>query len=276
VHSWPPDLRALQTWLPGWPEPPWRMRGTTVTAWFVPPGPHAEALLGPLRDDCSDRWGRVRFYAVQFSGPSRSPAIPREGEFREAVVALPARVGGVQGEISAFMWTDSDTYLSWGREAFGWPLRRASFEMSGGAWSGSTDAGTGHATCDSLTISIELTGPATGHDVSAVVGSGTWITPRLIIPSDPSAPGRIEINAVTPRIVVAGVKRPVQATVGLATTQGHPLHGLAPCIVRAELHTGFEIVVGESVRLLSSYSAPSTSDASSAACSSFSRLPPGP
>jgi hypothetical protein len=229
------------------------MRGTTVTAWFVPPRRQAEALLGPLRDDSTDRWGRVRFYNVQFAGISRSAAIPGEGEFREAVVAFPAQVGGVQGEISAFMWTDSDTYLAWGREAFGWPLQRGSFEMTGGAWSGIADVGTAHATSASGSISIELTGSAPGRDVSAVVGSGTWITPRLIIPSDPSAPGRIEINAVTPRILMAGVKRPVQATVRLSPRNDHPLHGLAPQIIRAELHTGFEIVVGESVHLLTSY-----------------------
>ncbi len=251
--GWPADLDALQTWLPGWPEPPWRMRGITITAWFVPPRQLVGALLGPLRDDSGARWARVRFYDVQFAGRNRNPSVAADGELREAVVAFPARVGNVRGEVSAFMWTDSDTYLTWGREAFGWPLQRATFELTGGAWAGSGDTGAACATFAAGTIALDVTGPAPDQDRSSVAGSGTWLTPRVIIPSDPSGPGQVSINAVTPRIVAAGVTRPVQAAVQLSLADGHPLHGLMPRVVRAELHTGFEIVVGESVRVLRTY-----------------------
>lgn len=252
--NWPADLQALTTWLPGWPDPPWDMRGTTVTAWFAPPRPLLERVLGPLRDDRGPgRLARVRFYDVEFAGRSRNPGVATQGRFREAVVAFPARVGDLIGEVSAFMWTDSDTYLTWSREAFGWPLRRASFDLAGGVWDGSTDTGTGRATLADGTITIEVTGSAQETTLEGVPGSGTWITPRMIIPSDPSAAGRIEINAVTPRIVTAGIQRPVRAKAQLSVPAGHPLHGLDPAIVRAELRTGCELVVGETVTTLCAY-----------------------
>ena len=250
--NWPADLQALTTWLPGWPEPPWRMRGTTVTAWFVPSRALLESVLGPLRDATPDRLARVRFYDIEFTGPGRNPSAA-QGRFREAVVAFPARVADLIGEVSAFMWTDSDTYLTWSREAFGWPLRRASFDLGGGVWDGGTDTGTGRATVAGGAITIEVTGSAPEATLEAVPGSGTWITPRMIIPSDPSAAGRIEINAVTPRIVTAGNQRPVRAKAQLSVPAGHPLHGLDPVIVRAELRAGCELVVGETVTTLCAY-----------------------
>jgi hypothetical protein len=165
------------------------------------------------------------------------------------VVAFPARVDDLIGEVSAFMWTDSDTYLTWSREAFGWPLRRAGFDLAGGVWDGSADTGTGRATFADGAITIEVAG--TGPEVlEPVPGSSTWITPRMIIPSDPSAPGQIEINAVTPRLVTAGTQRPVRVRAQLSLPAGHPLHGLDPAIVRAELRTGCELVVGETVTTL--------------------------
>jgi hypothetical protein len=252
--NWPADLQALTTWLPGWPDPPWQMRGTTVTAWFVPPRPLLDSVLGPLCDDTDPhRLARVRFYDVEFAGQSRNASVPAQGRFREAVVAFPARVADLIGEVSAFMWTDSDTYLTWSREAFGWPLRRAGFDLDGGVWDGSTDTGTGRATFADGAITIEVTGPGPEAALEPVPGSSTWITPRMIIPSDPSAPGQIEINAVTPRLVTPGAERPVRVRAQLSLPAGHPLHGLDPAIVRAELRTGCELVVGETVTTLRAY-----------------------
>jgi Acetoacetate decarboxylase (ADC) len=252
--NWPPELQALAAWLPGWPDPPWRMRGTTVTAWFVPPRPLLESVLGLLRDDeAQDRPARVRFYDIEFAGQSRSPNVAAQGRFREAVVALPARVTDRIGEVSAFMWTDSDTYLTWGREAFGWPLRRAVFDLAGGVWDGSTDGGTARAAFDGGAITIEVAGEAPAISLPPVPGSGTWITPRMIVPSDPSVPGQIEINGVTPRIVTAGVQRSVRVHAQLSLPAGHPLHGLDPAVTRAELRTGCELVVGETVEILGAY-----------------------
>ena len=252
--NWPTEMQALAAWLPGWPDPPWDMRGTTVTAWFVPPRPLLERVLGPLRDGQGpDRLARVRFYDVEFAGRSRNPSVAAQGRFREAVVAFPARVGEIIGEVSVFMWTDSDAYLTWSRGAFGWPLRRAGFDLAGGVWDGSTDTGTGSATFADGVITIEVTGSAPEAIPEAVPGSGTWITPRMIIPSDPSSAGRFEINAVTPRIVTAGTQRPVRAQFELSVPDGHPLHGLDPGVIRAELRTGCELVVGETVTTLCAY-----------------------
>jgi hypothetical protein len=175
MRDWPAALDALATWLPGWPDAPWRMRGTTVTAWFGPPEPLAGSLLGPLHDASPGRAARVRFYDVEFAGAQRAAAA---GRFREAVVAFPARSGALIGEVSAFMWTDSQTYLTWGREIFGWPLRSASFELSGAAWHSGIGAGSGRATFEGGQITIEFRGHAHSPGVTPVPGAGTWITPR--------------------------------------------------------------------------------------------------
>lgn len=253
MSIWPAELEALATWLPGWPDAPWRMRGTTVTAWFVPPGPLAESLLGPLRDADPHRTARIRFYDVEFAGSQRSVSTAGRGHFREAVVAFPARSGELIGEVSTFMWTDSETYLTWGREVFGWPLRRAIFDLAGQAWRSGSGGGTGRATFQGGEIAIEFSNLASARDVMLVPGSGTWITPRMIIPSAPPIRPRIEINAVEPRTLVPGARRPVKANLQLSFPAGHPLHNLAPVITCAELHSGFEIIVGETIRTLATY-----------------------
>jgi hypothetical protein len=253
MRNWPAELEALATWLPGWPDAPWRMRGSTVTAWFAPPPPLARSLLGPLCDAGPGRVARVRFYDVEFTGAQHPPGTPGYGRFREAVVAFPARSGEVIGEVSAFMWTDSETYLTWGREIFGWPLRNAAFHLTGAAWRSGTGEGTGSATFDGGRITIEFSDRASAPDVPSVAGEGTWITPRMVIPSGPASPARIEINAVEPRVLMPGARRPVAANLQLAFATDHPLHKLAPAVTRAELRSGFEIVVGEKIHTLSTY-----------------------
>jgi len=252
MRDWPGGLEALATWLPGWPDPPWWMRGTTVTAWFIPPEPLAGTVLGPLHDAGAKRLARVRFYDVEFAGRGRPAGIAGDGRFREAVIAFPARAGDVIGEVSAFMWTDSETYLTWGREVFGWPLRQATFDLAGTAWRGGPGGGTGRVRFDGGGLALDFSA-VPGRDVITVPGAGSWISPRRIIPSGPPAPARIEINAVEPRVVTPGARRPVDAEVRLLFPAGHPLHELVPAITCAEVHTGFEIVVGETVRTLRAY-----------------------
>jgi hypothetical protein len=58
---------------------------------------------------------------------------------------------------------------------------------------------------------------------------------------------------VEPRIVSPGSRRPVQANLAWSFPAGHPLRDLAPAITGAELHSGFEIVVGETIRTLAIY-----------------------
>jgi hypothetical protein len=75
----------------------------------------------------------------------------------------------------------------------------------------------------------------------------------MVIPSCPSIPARIEINAVKPRVLTPGARRPVAATLQLVFAMDHPLHNLAPKVTCAELHSGFEIIVGETIHTLSTY-----------------------
>jgi hypothetical protein len=253
MRNWPAELEALATWLPGWPDAPWRMRGTTVTAWFDSPEPLAESLLGPLHDASPDRVARVRFYDVDFAEAQHPVSTARYGHFREAVVAFPARSGELIGEVSAFMWTDSETYLTWGREIFGWPLRSASFDLAGEAWRSGSGEGSGRATFEGGRMTIEFINSVPSRNVKPVPGAGTWITPRVIIPSALPIRSQIEINAVEPRIIIPGFRHQVKANLQLSFPVNHPLHKLAPTITYAELHSGFEIIVGETIHTLATY-----------------------
>jgi len=263
------ELAVIRKWLFDWPDAPWLMTGTTATAWFAPSPELLAAVLGTrLRDVAHpDRLARIRFYDVGFAGATAEGYLGHDaGRFREAVVAFPSSVGDVQGEISTFMWTDSDAYQEWGREGFGWPLRRASFVLSGPLWTqahdhGESSAGDGFeaqgvATAEfeggSISLSVDDFEGWRGSGASPEPSPGIplWITPRRVTPSDRSEPSVIEITAVEPRVLKPGIRRNVRAAGSVEMEAGHPLHGLLPDIVTAEVHTGFELEVGRSVRVL--------------------------
>lgn len=237
----------LSSWLAPWPARPWTMRGRTLTLWFPPPQTLLDAVLPPswqVKDP--GRLARIRFYDVAYVGAGSS--VP-SGRFREAVVALPVRVGSATGETSVFMWTDSYQYLTWGRELFGWPLRIARvgtedlFDSSGGQ--GFVEAPEGR-------VHVEW---QPSHDPPQVGSRGVtpWITPRLLHPSDPAKRPRIEVTAVIPEIVVRGTCQPVYAAARLNLGRAHPLHGLEFVATQSHIHEDFELQVGHHVEVLRSW-----------------------
>ena len=124
---------------------------------------------------------RLRFYDLEYRSDAPTTSADSSGRFREAVVAFPATYGTTVGEVSAYMWSDSDTYMHWGRDVFGWPVLRLPIHLDGDIWSGSpTPGATGTASIDledGSRASIRVDG--TGADIAPPTPAA-WITPRLI------------------------------------------------------------------------------------------------
>lgn len=179
----------------GWPDPPWTMAGSVLTAWFDANATDVKRLAHPDFHPYEERVRcRLRFYSLQVSGEDR------HFSFREVVVAYRLNYRGVVGELSALMWTDSLTYLTWGREVFGWPLALDEITLDGGLWIGDH---TGMAACalqDDVSlrnVEIEgLTAPA------ATSTAPTWIVPRRLVQLGNSEERRV--HALRPNVLDQG------------------------------------------------------------------------
>ena len=126
---------------PNWPPPPWIMSGTVLTAWFDLPREQVARLISSSLLPSSGTLGpsRLRFYELDYHAESDTTP-DAGGSFREAVVGLPAAYQSTVGEISAHIWSDSDTYMHWGRDMFGWPILRAPVHLNGAIWTGDIHA----------------------------------------------------------------------------------------------------------------------------------------
>jgi hypothetical protein len=169
------------------------------------------------------------------------------------VFALPAEVMGIAGEVSTHMWTDDDTYLHWGREVFGWPLQRGEITLSGPLWSDGGNHGAAHVKTPAGDASLEVVGPAHGSAPSPGTPSMPWLTPRRVLASGSLGHGTVEITAVEPVVVRPGERELIHATAAMSFARGHPLHGLEIAPLRAEVHRGFELLVGSSVSVVTSW-----------------------
>ena len=239
-----------------WPDPPWRITGRTLTAWFsVPEAVLAASMPSYLRAADTSPMARLRFYDARFESLSHRdhhPLVPRSGVFREAVVAFPAHVDPLEGDATMFMWADDDVYRTWGREVYGWPILPGTVELEGTLWqtplrpsaTGSAQlfAPVGKAAIDEATV----LGPAESS------AAGWWLTPRRILDlRSPDADDAEEtVVAVRPFVAKPGVAFRAQGAVEFDFARGHPLHGL---IVEAEqllLVDGFELIVPSDVVII--------------------------
>jgi hypothetical protein len=236
-----------------WNDPPWILEGRVATAWFSVERSRLAGFLSPdimPRDDGAEVRARVRFYDVRFRDERDVPN-SFGGRFREAVVAFAGSAGTVDGEVSLFMWTDDDTYMLWGREAFGWPLERAAMTFDGPLWSDGAIgdlSGAGSARCavGELGLRIEeasaapaLTGP-----------SAVWITPRRVLWRGRSEGDTREVLLVRPEILDRGRRYEARGKAWLDFHDGHPLAGLPVGAPTFEVVDGVRLRVGSDVDVL--------------------------
>lgn len=150
-----------------WAPPPWVMRGNMLTVWY-------EVSVVDLADQVDSRllpasertMARARLYSISASTAAGEVA------FDEVVLAFTTVVGGVAGEVSYRMWTDSPTYQMWGREVYGWPLERCDLAIPEAFWSGGSPLVLPEV---GLTFDLERVGTT---PPAGAPSSRPWITPR--------------------------------------------------------------------------------------------------
>jgi hypothetical protein len=188
-----------------------------VTAWCQMPCEVVEGVMSPdlLPRASPSVPARSRYYdlACEPVGEASGQLLtPRMGRCSEGVVAFTARGDRLEGEVSVFLWTDSETYLVRDREGFGWPLRLAELELSGPLSTRTTfDGVTGEcrtavqwgeaSLCDVRVTGHGPTGTPSGH----------WLTPRRALHG-----AGLEGETRGLQVVRPGVKRPGFATRSLA------------------------------------------------------------
>jgi Acetoacetate decarboxylase (ADC) len=249
-NPWPLPVRA-------WADPPWEMRGRSLTAWFQAPWAALESVLSPDLLPARSRsvLMRIRFYDLEFralGGVPEGHLAPLAGRVREAVVAVPALAGVSEGDATLFMWCDSDPYLLWGREVFGWPLARGEIRLEGDLWSPALSEGArGDCELDAEDGRVAVLGVRVGRPVEGGVPVAGWIAPRRRFDIATGEDVR-DVTITWPRIVDPGVRL---AAVGEGRIEFRPPHPLAGVVVeRPDIHVadGFVLVVGEKVDVVRS------------------------
>jgi Acetoacetate decarboxylase (ADC) len=241
---------------PAWKDPPWIMRGRAATAWFAAPRQLLEVVLSPdLRSGRSHSTrARVRFYDLAFEALDADKGdklSPREGRFREMAIGFKAGVAGVSGEVSLFLWTDSETYLIWGREAFGWPIRLAEIDLSGALWEARDVSGTrGAALMRSSLGSAGLEDVQVLAKADAQPPSGVWLTPRRVLRRAGLDGEKRELLAVRPLVREPGKTYAATGHLTFSFPRPHPLHFLERVDAEVEVADGFELVVGAEVDVI--------------------------
>ena len=225
------------------------MSGRAVTAWFDAPWEVVERALSPdlLPEQAATVRARLRFYDMVFEAAAPNPGRPiaaRAGRMREGAVAFAAGAGGADGEVSLFLWTDSEDYLIWGREAFGWPIRLGDFEFSGPLWADAVRRGAqGASHLHDRWGMAALRDVEVGEEVSVGTPRGCWLTPRRVYRWGDVSEMR-ELLAVRPVVRETGSSYAATGRALFDFNEPHPLHGLRE--VEAEIHVadGFQLLVG--------------------------------
>jgi hypothetical protein len=229
------------------------MTGRVLTAWFDAPWGVLEAAMSPeLRPKHAPAVRiRLRFYELRFQALGRNegqPLAPVEGRFRECAVGFPARFRDIDGEASLFLWTDSDTYLMWAREAFGWPVARGRIALSGSIWNSAELAGaSGGAKLEDEWGSAEIAGATVRDRAGERSPSALWFTPRRVLRRAGLDNDLRELLVVRPTVRATGARYGGVASVLFDFDESHALAGLDEAQAEIELVDGFELVVGDDV-----------------------------
>jgi hypothetical protein len=236
-----------------WADPPWIMSGTSLTAWFETPAAAVAALLSPAFEPLTGAAGvptRLRFYQVDYQPRDGGAEFRRRmaGRFREAVIAFMGQIAGHGGEYSAYMWTDCEAYLCWGRENFGWPLVSGDIELTGHLWGDLAAAGTHcQLRANGFIYRLDLDGPST-EDMPGSSAGPSWLTPRRILFPGGSEPERRDVLLIRPAVLETGRFTRRAGRVRLNAPAGSWIAALAP-LGEVDIHAleGFRICVGDDV-----------------------------
>lgn len=239
-----------------WADPPWQLTGRVVTVWFDVPWAQVKQVMSPSLwpAEAPTVRARLRFYDVAFAAlddAATSPWVTGKGHFREAVIAFQAAAGSLDGEVSLFMWTDSDPYLMWGREVFGWPLLRGRIDLEGTLWESHALAGTqGTAALSVPGGSIALAIDDVGLETRGMRSPPRWLTPRRVLRRAGLENELRELLVVRPDVQNPGVHHTASGRVMIEFAPTHVLHGLAVGDAVYEVVDGVQLVVGSDVGVI--------------------------
>lgn len=238
-----------------WADPPWILSGTAITAWFETDASAVAELLSPSFIPAQGELGtptRLRFYDIDYEprDGDEQVRVSSSGTFREAVIAFKGTIADVDGEFSAYMWTDDDRYMAWGREVFGWPLLRGDIRLAGALWDSS---GAGSTTCQllqpeyTLTIEVDESEGTKGPDGPAA----NWLTPRRILFPGLGGAERRDLNIVRPTVLEAGRSLAHAGRVKMESSADVFMSKLTP-LGNVSIHSlsGFRICVGDQVQTI--------------------------
>jgi hypothetical protein len=232
------------------------MTGRVATAWFLVPWLVAETLLSPdlLPEPSAYVRARLRFYDLAYVAPDATEdrLTPTGGRFRECVVAFAGRAHDVAGEVSLWLWTDSDTYLMWGREVFGWPIRLATVELSGSLWTGQElEGATGTCRMQDAWGTASLMDVSVSGSTTTGTPTGAWLTPRRVLHAAGRGGETRELLVVRPAVKQPGRRYSARGRTVFDFASSHPLHSLGEVSADIEIADGFELLIGVDVEVLS-------------------------
>lgn len=246
---------------PSWPRPPWVLSGRVLTAWCELP---RELISDAMSPDLLPPGGpslrtRVRFYDLEYEAlapSSLAPLAPTTGRFRECSVAVPARYKEIEGELSLLLWSESETYLTSGREIFGWPIRLAEIDLKGSLWSaaslpGTTGLAVMRESWGTIAIDgVEVAGASEEPPIS-LAASSSWLAPRLNLRRGGLDEDERELLVLRPEVRSGGTRYSARGHLAFDLAPGHPLKALSgrETPARYEVSDRFEIVVGKDVEI---------------------------
>lgn len=234
-----------------WQDPPWLLSGRSVTAWFAVSSDVARRVVPSelLPEGAPTVQARLRFYELDFRAVSpSSPIAPTSGHFMEATIGFAAEAAGIRGDISQFMWTDSDAYMAWGREAFGWPLSRGTFELGGELWSGANPLGTS-GSCRLLDRfgSSTLVVNRVRDRIAADLPEVKWFIARRTLHWTTRATSVPELLLVRPRFEEPPARYAADGRASIDFNPPHPLHGIEILEAEVEVLDRIRLLVGGDV-----------------------------
>jgi acetoacetate decarboxylase len=236
---WPSPIGA-------WPSAPWTMTGRMVTGYFHLPWSIVSRITHPslLPEQTDVVESRIRFYQLYSNGHA----------FREAVMGSPVRYQAIDGECTFLIWSDSETYQTWGRETFGWPILRGAIKLNGTLWHqaiGAGATGTSRLECPDGTILLDV---HVGIQPSSTrlnwPTRRDWLSPRRIVRRAGLDAEEREVFRLRPTLNRPGDSYAGSGAARFQFAHHHPLHELGELQVEIEVIDGFEMIVGDRVEII--------------------------
>lgn len=233
--------------------PPWHMFGRVFTIWYrlEDPGEARRHIVHPLEVPL-DPLCRARFYDITHDagmGDDLPTENPEQTHFHEAVIAVEVNYQALRGDYSIHMYADDPTYIAWGREVYGWPLKMGKINMTR-PWHDPQPGDKLTGTLERfgarlMTAQIELDAPVSPDEFSSPLPAN-WFGNKVIPSITQGQPPDVnQLVVAGPERVEVGQIWQASGSVSLGEGLNDELHFLRPReIVSADYMVGADLRVG--------------------------------